>query len=395
MKPRHREVGPAAKEYLGDMELYQSRLLKLSAEGSWTRNGNGECASNNTFYRQFKGYLSFLVREGRVDAAEAGLSCLLNESHLLDYYDRCKDKGLSTTGEMFFAQIIMESKFPSYTSFYHASESIHDLKSLQKILFGIHELATHCCEDFNENAEYIDAKRHISFLLDQPDMIPAIKDFQDTLDQRILWYRRRSKASMNAASIAAMFRIGINGRTPLRVAAFSELVYLGESTKSLVRKKGFPCIYFDREYEHYSIWVPKIYLKNRRNKNISDLYRMMPKSITEWLNYYADSMGTKIGDRFFRAGSADTLGSRFKDVTKHVGRILYPEEPFDNGINPHALRHLTATIYLNENPDNYIGLAALLHDSLATVLMVYAKMDYDAQGEAIMGFFDKTFGVAA
>jgi hypothetical protein len=38
-------------------------------------------------------------------------------------------------------------------------------------------------------------------------------------------------------------------------------------------------------------------------------------------------------------------------------------------------RHLVATRFLRQHPENYLGVAALLHDSLTTVLKHYAPPD--------------------
>ena len=56
------------------------------------------------------------------------------------------------------------------------------------------------------------------------------------------------------------------------------------------------------------------------------------------------------------------------------------------GINPHAMRHLMATLFLRYNNDNYSVLATLLMDDLATVMGVYAKRSDHANHEKISTF---------
>jgi hypothetical protein len=46
-----------------------------------------------------------------------------------------------------------------------------------------------------------------------------------------------------------------------------------------------------------------------------------------------------------------------------------------HGLPEHSFRHLVASRFLKQHPGEYVGVAALLHDSLPTVLKVYARKD--------------------
>jgi site-specific recombinase XerD len=59
--------------------------------------------------------------------------------------------------------------------------------------------------------------------------------------------------------------------------------------------------------------------------------------------------------------------ARIKTITARYGD--------GHGIPEHSMRHLVARRYLRQHPGEYVGVAALLHDSLTTVLRVYAPGD--------------------
>lgn len=68
------------------------------------------------------------------------------------------------------------------------------------------------------------------------------------------------------------------------------------------------------------------------------------------------------------------LGMKFKDQTCDAFYNISPEDD-QNGINIHAMRHLAAETYLENNPGDYLGAAALLNDEVETVIKVYGNRD--------------------
>jgi integrase len=67
---------------------------------------------------------------------------------------------------------------------------------------------------------------------------------------------------------------------------------------------------------------------------------------------------------------ADSLATRVKVVT---ARYM----PDGNGFGPHAFRHIIATDHLKRHPEDYVTVAQLLHDKLATVMRAYAHLKVD------------------
>lgn len=70
-------------------------------------------------------------------------------------------------------------------------------------------------------------------------------------------------------------------------------------------------------------------------------------------------------------------GRKWNNLSKQVQKItqrLMPETP---GFAAHAFRHLVATVYLREHPNDFPTVAQLLHDRLETVMAVYAHLRQD------------------
>ena len=67
---------------------------------------------------------------------------------------------------------------------------------------------------------------------------------------------------------------------------------------------------------------------------------------------------------------ADGLSARVRVVTARYA-------PDTDGFGPHAFRHIVATDHLKRHPQDYMTVAQLLHDKLATVMKAYAHLKVD------------------
>jgi hypothetical protein len=70
-------------------------------------------------------------------------------------------------------------------------------------------------------------------------------------------------------------------------------------------------------------------------------------------------------------------GTKWIDLSRHVSKLtkrLIQETP---GFGTHAFRHLVPTDYLRKHPNDFLTVAILLHDTLETVLKVYAHLRQD------------------
>lgn len=67
------------------------------------------------------------------------------------------------------------------------------------------------------------------------------------------------------------------------------------------------------------------------------------------------------------------LGESFKSMTCDAFYEIVDKE--QEGVNIHATRHLSATTYLDNNPGDFYGAAAILNDSVEQVLKTYGDTD--------------------
>lgn len=62
------------------------------------------------------------------------------------------------------------------------------------------------------------------------------------------------------------------------------------------------------------------------------------------------------------------------DLNRRVFVITKRFIPRSGGISPHAFRHLVATVWLEEHPNDFFVVAELLNDFLQVVLNTYVHL---------------------
>jgi integrase len=70
-------------------------------------------------------------------------------------------------------------------------------------------------------------------------------------------------------------------------------------------------------------------------------------------------------------------GGRMNDMNRRLYEITKRFIPRSGGISPHAFRHLIATVWLEEHPNDFFVVSELLNDSLQVVLNTYAHLKKD------------------
>lgn len=165
----------------------------------------------------------------------------------------------------------------------------------------------------------------------------------------------------------------------------------------------FPSLLIEKNVSAFRIFVPKRFLKNRNREDISDINMPIPTQFNWLISNYLEYRGSLLSftkthsDHLFlklkkasdiemewvaASYTGSDLGIIFKKITKElIGRIS-PDMDHP-GIHPHAMRHLAATMFLNDNPDNFVALSTLLNDSLKVVIDTYAEIDTDKQSNKI------------
>ncbi|MFL9913945.1 site-specific integrase [Paraburkholderia fungorum] len=123
--------------------------------------------------------------------------------------------------------------------------------------------------------------------------------------------------------------------------------------------------------------------KNARTSNQgydAPLPRALQHRIEAYLEEYRPRLFGEAPDAAWLFPSS--TGAKWVTLDRHVAKLtrrLIPETP--SGFGPHAFRHLVATDYLRKHPNDFLTVAVLLHDTLATVLKAYAHLRQDESFE--------------
>jgi hypothetical protein len=287
---------------------------------------------------------------------------------------------------------------PKYSSYIEWSE---DLKYIQLI-------ASESIRSIKSNRVAIDGKRNVRFIIDSASPWTVYQELLSVMKKIV---QAKSGSLWCHASYLA-FRWMIY--TPLRVRNVSMLKWYGVvSDRELLKIKSSDAIgIFQREDSGvFGVFVHSSHLKNKNSSSVESIYQEFIGMDDEFSSYVRlrESELSRLGveSEYWVFGVSNSVkegvGGRVKPT--HVGNelvkisqqalsVIYPDE-YNPGVNPHGIRHLSATLYLNDNPDDYVGLSTLLMDKLETVLAVYAKVNNKQSALKIRNWADKRMNNAA
>jgi integrase len=97
--------------------------------------------------------------------------------------------------------------------------------------------------------------------------------------------------------------------------------------------------------------------------------------LDEYVEEYRDTLLDGKNSQYLLVG--DMRGGIWTDMAKTVLKLTRRYIPGSPGFGAHAFRHLVATTWLRKNPGDYLTVAELLNDTLATVLANYAHLRMD------------------
>lgn len=180
------------------------------------------------------------------------------------------------------------------------------------------------------------------------------------------------------------FPLRISNWADIRITDLTNVEDVFKLTKPNGNAIGSLVTHHDGTHE---VIIPRGLVKNKKNlqAGVKGLHRgfdtVTNRKITEYLEV-RKRLTTDDTNRFLvwdGLHNEDSLRAAFGEQTYRVMQKLWPERTFiKRGINPHALRHVSATVYLETHRKDWLGLSALLDDSLATVMSVYAEADRQA-----------------
>ncbi len=156
---------------------------------------------------------------------------------------------------------------------------------------------------------------------------------------------------------------------PLRVRTLSSLTWLpnGHGTLQGSAASG------------WRIQLQPMHLKNGESQQsrsysvkIADWVKPM---IDAYIEEYRQTLLDGKASQYFLVGNQE--GKLWEALTDTVLMLTRKYIPGSPGFGPHAIRHLVATDWLRNNPGDFLTVAELLNDSIATVLANYAHLQRD------------------
>jgi len=366
---------------------------------SWTRTSEGIFKGEEIRKYHFSFFFNSLKNFYKDGTDNISIGDLLNVKALEEMTDLSINEGISKNTAIEILRIAKsECKINSYLSQYYPDtvnyKTIEDWKNyIEYLKIRIRSLIK-SIETVNPDQN---GAKNIEFILrrDHKEQFMMHKNILRSIIDRASTYSLTSRPSLYSYASAAYYQISIFG-CPLRCDNFCSLKWIGEIDEHVEYqiKTDKKNAYIYKTNNNYYIFVPKGMLKNRANKEITDISRSVEYA-KETIDKYLEARSIYLqhnqetSEYFFidsvrcRRIKRRPLTNIFTSHTLRAIQNLHPEMNHKNGINPHAMRHLSATLYLATHSQDYTGLSTLLMDSLATVLKVYAKNDHTGNSKAI------------
>jgi hypothetical protein len=314
-------------------------------------------------------------------------------------------KGTLAGLEAFILKILPECKRKSYTSVYFSSDTCQTYEEWIEHLSIVREELSDYLK-FCQDREALSGGRNIEWILDH-DKTPSY--ICNKITQGMYLRQKTLQGENHYSTWRTLVMWEIMRTCPVRIGNYASLDWLGELDKNSLRKliddKGIG-IYIAKDTGIYHVFVHKTKLKNRKSKNITHINQPLPH-LTKFLKLYLKerakhlnkhdetsskfSINTRLGVSEGVDATRAALRGSFTRLTYRVIKQEFPHVHITNGINPHAMRHLAASIYLRDNPENYTGLATLLMDNLDTVINTYAKRDDKGNTEKISNWAQNNY----
>jgi len=228
-----------------------------------------------------------------------------------------------------------------------------------------------------------DAKRHatdvsrdpkdpIAALLqqDQPlrPILEAIKRIDDKAAQAQPGSVSEARLRRDALLLAMLLA------NPLRVRAFVTMTWMADGTGTL---RG-------NARDGWRIHLHRYQLKNGAGKAGKDYSVQVARWVQPRLNAYLEEYRqTLLAGRqsryLFVSGRPSSQGEEgaWKTLPERIFKLTRRYVTGSPGFGAHAFRHLVATDWLQQKPNDYLSVAELLNDSLSTVLKEYAHLRRD------------------
>lgn len=410
----------------GNMPLHQDissrerRLMRLQGSMGWTVNASGMNHGDRNNKTKLRSFINFMsaTQGSKFDADNLSISFLFDADMLDLYKADCISRGVYASCKSLFEFIRTEATYPSYSSCYYPPKEFEHLEQWKEELGVLCLELTNHIKDIEQISPDQDGKKNISWLLASENTSEMVSAIADELDRQALTYKPSNRSYYSHACTALLFRILLC--CPLRKSNWRLLQW---RERSALPTNGEPHLCFDAIEGHFYISVPKEHLKNRKCRTIGSIKQYLPSFLNQHIERFLKIRTTLIRQNGIEksnylfvpsrmprnavntlkpvsitlAGptSYTALGASFSSQTLKACRTLWPSLPIKKGFNPHAMRHLGATLFLKDNPQDYHALATLLNDSLEMVINTYAKRDDMGNARIILSWAEQKWGNAA
>jgi hypothetical protein len=401
-------------------ELGRKRSSKiLKGENTWSKRDDGHNGSAYIFKTHISSFIGFLINHNNVDIESVtSLSILLNWDYLEDFFNFrvLQGEGYANTAR-FFSTLTSNCYKNGYFELL--------APPLDEALWKDADINTweDYVKDLNENflipkSKELD-KLHNSnkapeegALSNVLHMLPGNgKTFEDTvrISNGIIQFMEQRLTSLTAplyrmtkSRSITFLRIALY--RPLRVINFCKLKLVHHYNEL---KSSESTISFNIDQNCWQINIPKQAFKNRGGKSCKPLNYLLSSKLNNHIDAYLKIRSdylTHIGqssDSFFidqsgKQAACNALGNMLKEHTLEAIVSYYESKDikyskFISGINAHATRHITASIYLDKNAGDVVGAALLLNDDIKTVIETYIQTDTQRYQEKANQLFDSLY----
>lgn len=388
----------------------------------WSRDKKGLCASSKGFLNIIYFYCNYLIREHNLNEADISLQHLFNFDLLEGLYSYIVRRGTGyTLGISTFRWIASECKENSFAAMFLEPDEnleIQDFFRWKEELAHLKRLCFINDKKLQEIKPEVQGDRNVAWILDSNDPELIVREISAELYRLGQIFAPENPLSMSSRQYSLEF--DLMRELPIRKKNLISLVWYGNKThiqiKEIIKDEGCG-IYFNSEDDVYEIYISKKHLKNRKASNVSDIRYNLENIQHKVANFvqarsrFLNHWGVESEYFFFvtrrtnrkkgeeKGGETNIFfgkqlppeNSLFSYHTRRVFHHLYPDLEITHGINPHGMRHLMASIFLKNNPDNYGALATLLMDELSTVIKTYARRDDRGAFLKIKEYNAKTF----
>ncbi|TCS67197.1 hypothetical protein EDD52_101292 [Primorskyibacter sedentarius] len=128
----------------------------------------------------------------------------------------------------------------------------------------------------------------------------------------------------------------------------------------------------------FQIYLEKHEVKNPHKEKDYGYLGIVSPSASSWLNFYIQSVrphwptGISMDERLFLTDSGNKLSNiDLWKIFVTVSRLYLPEY---SELNPHVYRHIVATSWLKNHPDDFVTVSLILGDRIETVMKDYAHL---------------------